>query len=117
MIIILQSHTKKNVEVIEVQSPPHTRQTRTKTRANAASVNESGPSCSTENGSNTKFITPNLADMRNNAKGSQTAPKATSQTGSKLAHLNRAASACKIPQRSRDSSAEDKKVTNKSMFM
>lgn len=110
---------KKKVEAFEkvgllAQIPTQQRQTRTKTRANAAaSVDDSGSVSSTISAAKAKFNTPNVADQRNNAKGSQITPQslcaATSNQFSRLAHLNRAASASKLPQHSRESSAEDVK--------
>lgn len=101
----------------DAKSPAVPRQTRTKTRAKALASDDSGSVISTISEAHAKFNTPNLTDIRNNAKGYTTPQSVTaipSQTGSnlplsKLAHLNRAASATKLPQYSRDSSVEDTK--------
>lgn len=108
---------KKKVEAFEKHAhdaqttAQQHRQTRIKTRARAAAGDEGALSSSTVSAAKAKFNTPNLADQRNNAKASHTTPQsmnaAFGNQGSKLAHLNRAASASRIPQHSRENSAED----------
>lgn len=99
---------KKNAEALKANShdapsPAPERTTRQKTRDNVAALNENGSACSTGSAAKAKSNTPN-AKMRNNSKGSHTTAKSVN-SGSKLAHLNLAAS--KTSQHSRDSSAED----------
>lgn len=114
----VQSPMKKKVEAFEKHAhdsliPAQQRETRTQTRARAATGDESGSVSSAVSVAKAKFNTPNLADQRNNAKGSHITPQSLNAVGinqgSKLAHLNRAASASKIPYHSRESSAEDAK--------